>query len=56
VIGALCIVAGLGLSGWGVRAATTRPRPGSLAAALIAAAGLGLAFWGALALIGRAGP
>jgi hypothetical protein len=44
------IASGLGLTGWGVRAALTRPRPISLAASALAAVGLGLALFGVVTL------
>lgn len=51
MIGALLIVLGSGISALGVWAATTRPRPVSLAGAIAAAAGLALAFLGAFRLV-----
>jgi hypothetical protein len=50
VIAAFAVPCGLALAAWGVRAATTRPRPVSLAAAVLAAAGLAMALLGALRL------
>jgi hypothetical protein len=50
VIAALVVPCGLALAAWGVWAATTRPRPVSLAAAVLAAGGLALALVAALRL------
>jgi hypothetical protein len=51
VLGSLAIVVGVGISVWGVRCATTRPRPISLAGSLAAAAGLALAFLGVFGIL-----
>jgi hypothetical protein len=51
VLGALAIASGVAISAWGVRCATTQPRPISLAGSIIAAAGLALAFLGAFKLV-----
>ena len=51
MLGALAIASGIAISAWGVRCATMRPRPSSLAGSLAAAAGLALAFLGAFKLM-----
>jgi hypothetical protein len=48
VVGALLVLFGLGAAFWGVRTASARPRPASLAGAVVAAIGLALALLGAL--------